>query len=135
MRGDGQSAAAVGSKHEANSNTDKSRRSVISGSKSRSSCDDQRRKYLSLLELQQHLGEGEVAQPWMLSKLDTSEKWARNRMTYVEIKAVIEHKLAHQKRGFLTDREIQETVADIQDERLEEDLDSEMIAQEIKKTK
>ena len=102
-------------------------------SNSGSNSDEQRRKFLSLLELQKHLGEGEVAQPWMLSKLDSSEKWARKRMTYVEIKSVIERKLAHQKRGFLTDREIQETVADIQDERLEEDLDSEMIAQEIKR--
>ena len=73
-----------------------------------------------------------MAQPWMLSSLDTNVKWARKRMTYAEIKSVVERKQAHQKRGFLTDREIQETVADIQDERLEEDLDSEMIAQEIK---
>ena len=95
--------------------------------------DEQRRSFLSLLELQKHLGEGEVAQPWMLSDLDASEKWARNRLTYVEIKAIIEQKLAHQKRGFLSEREIQDTVNDIQDERLEEDLDSEMIAQEIKR--
>ena len=69
----------------------------------------------------------------MLSKLDSREKWARKRMTYTEIKTIIERKLAHQKRGFLTKREIQETVAEMQDERLEEDLDTEVIAHEIKR--
>ena len=69
----------------------------------------------------------------MLSSLDTDEKRARKRMTYAEIKSVIERKLAYQKRGFLIDREIQETVSEMQDERLEEDLDSKMIAQEMER--
>ena len=69
----------------------------------------------------------------MLSSLDSDEKWARKRMTYIEIKSVIARKLALQERDFLTDRETQETVAEMQDERLEENLDSEMIAQEIKR--
>ena len=54
-------------------------------------------------------------------------------MTYIEIKTIIERKLALQKRGFLTDEEVQDAVAEIQDERMEEDLDTEMIAQEIKR--
>ena len=41
--------------------------------------------------------------------------------------------MALQKRGYLTDREVQEAVAEIQDERLEEELDSEMISHEIKR--
>ena len=133
MSWDGQTATAVGSSHMVTLNTGEGRGSATSSSKGRSSCVDQQRKNRSLLELQQHLEEGVVAQPWMLSKLDTEEKWARKRMTYIEIKSVIERKLAHQKRGFLTDREVQETVAEMQDERLEEDLDSEMIAEEIKR--
>ena len=96
-----QTGTAAGFSHKVSKNADNYKSTM---SNSRSSSDEQRRKFLSLLELQQHLGEGGVAQPWMLSKLDTSEKWARKRMTYVEIKAVIERKLAHQKRGFLTDR-------------------------------
>ena len=100
----GQTATAVGNSHMVTLNTGEGRGSATSSSKGRSSCVDQQRKNRSLLELQQHLEEGVVAQPWMLSKLDTEEKWARKRMTYIEIKSAIERKLAHQKRGFLTDR-------------------------------
>ena len=110
-----------------------SRDSEIPSSRGRNGRDDQRRKNSSLLELQQQLEEGVVAQPWILSKLDTDEQWARKRMTYIEIKSTIERKLTLQKRGYLTDREVQEAVAEIQDERLEEELDSEMTSHEIKR--
>ena len=133
MSCDDQTITAVGDSQMVECYTGVGRDTATSSGRGGSSCDDQQRKNRSLLELQQHLEEGEVAQPWMLSSLDTAEKWARKRMTYVEIKSIIERKLAHQKRGFLTDREIQETVAEMQDERLEEDLDSEMMAQEIKR--
>ena len=133
MSGDGQTGASVGTSPMANSNADSKRNSATPRGRGRSSCDDQQRKYRSLNELQQHLEEGVVAQPWMLSKLDTKKKWASKRMTYIEIKSIIERKLAHQKRGYLTDREVQDAVAEWQDERLEEDLDSEMIAHEIKR--
>ena len=125
-----QTGTAAGFSQKDSLNTGNCKRNRNKGG---SSSENLRRNFMSLLELQKHLGEGEVAQPWMLSNLDTSEKLARNRLTYVEIKAIIEQKLAHQKRGFLTEREIQETVNDIQDEKLEEDLDSEMIAREIKR--
>ena len=124
MSGDGQTGASVGTSPMANSNADSKRNSATPRGRGRSSCDDQQRKYRSLNELQQHLEEGVVAQPWMLSKLDTKKKWASKRMTYIEIKSIIERKLAHQKRGYLTDREVQDAVAEWQDERLEEDLDS-----------
>ena len=131
MSCDGQTGTSVGISQMVSPYTEICRASTISSSRSRSSCAGQQHKNKALLELQQHLEEGVVAQPWMLSKFDTREKWARKRMTYIEIKAIIERKLALQKRGYLTDREVQDAVAEIQDERLEEDLDSDMIATEI----
>ena len=128
-----QTGTAVGNSPMVASNTGNCRRSANFNSRGCSSCADQQHKNCSLFELQQHFEEGVVAQPWMLRKLDTKEKWARKRMTYIEIKTIIERKLALQKRGFLTGGEVQDAVAEIQDENLEEDLDSEMIAQEIKR--
>ena len=54
-------------------------------------------------------------------------------MTYIEIKSIIERKLARQKRGYMSEREVQDAVAEWQDKRIEEELDSEMIAHEIKR--
>jgi len=70
----GQTVIAVGNSHMVNSNTGMGRGSATLSGRGRSSCVDQQRKNRSLLELQQHLEEGVVAQPWMLSKLDTKEK-------------------------------------------------------------
>ena len=106
MSRDGQTGASAGTSPMATSDAEPKRNSAAPRGRGRSSCDDQQRKYRSLNELQQHLEEGVVAQPWMLSKLDTKEKWARKRMTYVEIKSIIERKLAHQKRGYLSEREL-----------------------------
>jgi len=58
---------------------------------------DQRRKYRSLLGLSQHLEEGVVAQSWMLSELDRGGGDEPRRMTYLDVKEVIERKLALQK--------------------------------------
>ena len=93
-----QAATAAGISYMANENADMGRNSATSSSRGRSGCADQQRKYRSLNELQQHLEEGEVAQPWMLSKLDTTEKWAKNKRTYLEIKLIIERRLDLQKR-------------------------------------
>ena len=91
------------------------------GCRSRS---DQRRKNLSLLELSQHLEEGVMAQPWMLSELDSGDSGGRGRLTYLDVKGIIERKLAHQKRGLLTMTEVAEAVDDFKNIRSEADLDA-----------
>ena len=69
----GQIVTAVGDDRMADCDTGISRDSTIPSSRGCSSRDDQRRKNVSLLELQQQLEEGVVAQPWMLIKLATNE--------------------------------------------------------------
>ena len=96
-RGD-QATIAADNSYMVNNNAGGGRNSATLSSRGRSGCADQQRKYRSLNELQQHLGEGEVVQPWMLSELDTKEKWAAKRMTYVEIKSIIEKKTRPSKK-------------------------------------
>ena len=95
---------------------------------SRSSRGDQRRKHRSLHELSKQLEEGVVAQPWMLSELDYG---AQGRLSYLDIKEIIERKLAKQKKGLLSQREIGEAVQEFRDARSELDLDAAVIEREI----
>ena len=60
---------------------------------------EQRRKSNSLNALSQQLEEDVVAKEWMLSCLDVTPG-AKGRMTYVDMKSIIEKRLAHQKQVF-----------------------------------
>ena len=59
---------------------------------------DQRRKSNSLNVLSQQLEEDVVAKEWMLSCLDDTSSGKKGRMTYLDMKSIIEKRLAHQKR-------------------------------------
>mgnify|MGYP000921540037 CR=1 FL=1 len=97
----------------------------------RSSRGDQRRKYRSLQELSKHLEDGVVAQPWMLSKMDSDGQASRGRLSYFDVKETIERKLAHQKKGLLSQVELKEAVQEFRDSREESDLDAVVIEKEI----
>ena len=94
---------------------------------------DQRRKNRSLLELSQHLEEGVVPQQWMLSELDQGNANNPKGLTYLDVKSIIEKKLAHNKRGLLTMSEIAEAVDDFKNIRNEDDLDSAVVEREIRR--
>ena len=68
----------------------------------------------SIEYIRSRIEEGVTAQPWMLSSIDTKGKWKKNKMAFVEIKALIERKLAHLKRGYLTDNEVWEAAKELQ---------------------
>ena len=95
---------------------------------SRSSRGDQRRKHRSLHELSKQLEEGVVAQPWMLSELDYG---AQVRLSQLDIKEIIERKLAKQKKGLLSQREIGEAVQEFREARSELDLAAAVVEREI----
>ena len=112
MRGWRQVAASTGGNYMAMEYVD-----TKSGSSARFSCEarssraDQRRKNRSLHDLSQQLEEGVVAQSWMLSHLDRGRKEKDRGLTYLDVKKIIERKLAQQKRGLLTKDEISEAVS------------------------
>ena len=106
MRGWRQVAASTGGNYMATEYLD-----TKSGSSARFSCEarssraDQRRKNHSLHDLSQQLEDGVVAQSWMLSKLDRGQLGEKGRLAYLDVKKIIERKLALQKRGLLTEKE------------------------------
>ena len=121
---------SAGVSHETSENAE------IIGNPVRDSCikysrRTQRRKCHSLSELSQHLEEGVVAKEWMLSALDENSNGTKGKMTYFDMKRIIERKLAYQKKGFLSEHEIQESVKEFQDLRSEEELDSTMVRNEV----
>ena len=110
-----------------------------SGSTTRFNCEahcsraDQRRKNRSLLELSQYLEEGVVPQQWMLSELDQGDGSRPKGLAYLDVKNIIERKLAHNKRGLLTMSEVAEAVSDFKNTRSEEDLDAAVVEREIRR--
>ena len=92
-----------------------------------------RHKCRSLGDLSLQLEEGVVAKEWMLSVLDNYSSSNKGRMTYLDMKFVIERRLAYQKNGFLTEAEIESSVKEFQDLRSEEDLDTEVVKEEIER--
>ena len=54
-------------------------------------------------------------------------------MTYLDMKCIIERKLAHQKKGFLSEQEVRESVNEFQDLRSEEELDATIVKDEIER--
>ena len=55
------------------------------------------------------------------------------RLTYEDIKQIMERRLVQQKRGILTKSEINRIVKDWGDQRAEEDLDNAAIKREVKR--
>lgn len=54
-------------------------------------------------------------------------------MSYIEIKTIIERKLAQQKRGYLTESEIKETVAELQDGEADHSFHENTLVEKIKR--
>ena len=103
------------------------------GCKASSSRSEERRNNLSLRELSRHLKEGEIAHSWMVSKISWKNKKGENRMPYLEIKSIIERRLAHQKRGILTTEEVTEAANEWRDYREERELDQGVIEREVRR--
>ena len=74
-----QTGAAAGSSQRVSRNAEINRNTTSPSGRGRGSCMNQQHKFGSLNELHQHLEEGVVAQPWMLSKMDTKEKWEKRK--------------------------------------------------------
>ena len=110
-----------------------------SGSSARFACEarssrvDQRRKNCSLHDLSQELEEGVVAKSWMLSRIDEDLRNDKNRLTYLDVKKIIEKKLARRKGGLLSESEISEAVSEFKDVRRQQELDVVVVAEEIKR--
>ena len=134
MKGWCEVAASAGSDHMALEYVDQ-----LSGSSARFACEarssraDQRRKNRSLHELSQVLEEGVVAKSWMLSKLDEDCRIEKKGLTYLDVKKIIEKKLAHRKGGLLSESEISEAVSEFKDMRRQQELDVVVVAKEIKR--
>ena len=86
----------------------------------------QRHDNVSLQNILQHLEEGIVAQSWMVSDLDSRNKRGKLKMTHLEINAIIERKLAHQKIVFLTRYEVVKAADEWRDTINEKELDWEV---------
>ena len=89
------------------------------GCKASSGRSEERHKNLSWRELSRHLKEGEIAHSWMVSRIAWKNKKGENRMPYLEIKSIIERRLAHQKRGIFTTEEVMEAANEWRDYREE----------------
>ena len=98
MRAMSQTDASAGISQMANNNAEPSGNSVRDGCSTYSRRVDQRCKSNSLNVLSQQLEEDVVAKEWMLSCLDDTSG-RKGRMTYLDMKSIIEKRLAHQKRG------------------------------------
>ena len=62
--------------------------------------------------------EGEMlTHSWMHSKMDLRVEGRQNKVAYVQVKKMIERKLAHQKRGVINDLECKEMARDLAEER------------------
>ena len=86
---------------------------------------EQRRRNRSLLELSGHLEEKVVPQAWMLSSLDDHAAGdGESGLTYLEVKGILERKLAFNKRGLLNQRELEDAVTEFKDMREESDLNA-----------
>ena len=92
-----------------------------------------RQKRHSLCDLSQQLEEGVVAKEWMLSILDEKSNNKKSRMTYLDMKKIIERRLAYQKKGFLSEQEVQDSVKEFQDLRNEEELDAAIVKEEVER--
>ena len=55
------------------------------------------------------------------------------RLSYEDIKQIMERRLAQQKRGILTENEINHIVKDWGDQRAEEDLDKAAIKRKVRR--
>ena len=114
MTGWSQAPIAADGNHRAVQYVDSGGNSTHFGSEVRGSRGDQRRKYRSLHDLSQQLEEGVIAQSWMLSPLDKRGSTSNNsRLAYLDVKKLIERKLAHQKRGLLSENEVRDAVAEL----------------------
>ena len=54
-------------------------------------------------------------------------------MTYLDVKGIIERRLAHQKRGLLTVAEVAKAVDEFKNIRSEADLDAAVVEREIRR--
>ena len=78
--------------------------------------------------------EGEVVMHlWMNSKLDLRWNDKQNKVAYVQVKDMIERKLARQKRGVPNDSECREISNELRDGINEKALDSVVIENEIRR--
>ena len=69
----------------------------------------------------------------MLSCLDDTSSGKKGRMTYLDTKSIIEKRLAHQKKGFLSDNEVAASVKEFQDLRSEDELNEIIVEEELRR--
>ena len=70
---------------------------------------------------------------WMNSRLDSREHGKQTKVAYVQVRDMIEQKLAHQKRGVPNFSECREMADELKDNRNEKALDSVVIENEIRR--
>ena len=135
MTGWSQASAAAGGGCRAVEYVDSGGRGVARfSSEAMGSRFEQRRRSRSLLELSEHLEGGVVPQSWMLSRLDDRAPGKGDSgLTYLDVKAILERKLAHSKRGLLNQVELKEAVTEFRDMREERDLDAAVVEGEIRR--
>ena len=86
--------------------------------------------------LQDLLGPNEeevVTHSWMKSDLDSKIFKKSKKPTYVQVKDMIERKLAHQKRGMPTGDKVMSMVAEMNDDSSNEAIDTEVMESEIRR--
>ena len=133
MRVESLADASAGISREASVNAESSGNPVRDSCFTHSRRADQRRKSNSLNVLSQQLEEDVVAKEWMLSCLDDASSGKKGRMTYLDMKSIIEKRLAHQKKGFLSDNEVAASVKEFQDLRSEEELNEIIVEEELRR--
>ena len=74
-----------------------------------------------------------VYHSWMESDLDKRCGRNNKRVSYKQVKNLIERKLAHQKRGFISREDARDIADRIKDDRREEELDEVTIDQEVRR--
>ena len=89
---------------------------------------------MALQELQHGLGYNAVAHLDMIphnNNSDNGHRYEVPRLSYEDIKQIMEHRLVQQKPGILTKNKINRIVGDWEDPKGEEDLDKAAITREV----
>ena len=91
------------------------------------------RRVRALPDRSGQLEEDAVTHSWMKSKLDSRAKNKQIKVAYAQVKNMTERKLAHQKRGVLSNQEYRNMAQELRDNRDEKALDSVIIERGIRR--
>ena len=69
----------------------------------------------------------------LINNSKASHRYEAPRLSYKDIKHILKHRLAQQKRGLLIKYEISHIVKEWKDQRVKEELDKAAIKREIKR--